>query len=207
MTKNTTSKEIIKYLKTNLNKKYYESMFTAGSLPEKLIPKSDLDIFIIIKNEYINPFFDNLNLIMKEFTKKNKSVIYELFRGPIRHRNKGLIHFMVYTQKPTETPEDHAPFMEEHYYTIRSLMKTANIISGKKLRSIVDLKKLKKEESGKAQYARSMEKYKIILKENIAPWREWTKTKKGWKLIKKNRRLNNFFREYLIKYYKKSFNI
>ena len=91
-----TSKEAIDYVKKNLDGKNYISMFVAGSIPNELIPQSDLDIFIIVNGEYKNKFFNNLKEIMDEFVSKNKETVYSFFRGPLKYRNKGLIHFMVY---------------------------------------------------------------------------------------------------------------
>lgn len=93
----TTSNEVISYLKKNLSKKYYVTMFVSGSLPKELEPGTDLDIFIVMKNEFRDNFFKNLDKIMKNFTNKNKKTTYAFFRGPIKYKNKALIHFIIYT--------------------------------------------------------------------------------------------------------------
>ena len=53
-----TSKEVINYLKDNLKKENIASVFIGGSLPEKLIPESDLDIFIIWKKREERLWFE-----------------------------------------------------------------------------------------------------------------------------------------------------
>ena len=50
------SEEVISCIK-KLNPKNYVSIFTVGSIPKILIPKSDLDIIFVIKAEKKNEFF------------------------------------------------------------------------------------------------------------------------------------------------------
>ena len=94
-----TSNKVINYLKKNLIKENYVSMFLAGSQPKVLIPQSDLDIFIIIKNKRRNEFFNNLTKIMDNLILKNKEITYILTRGPNKRKFKGLVHFLIYTEE------------------------------------------------------------------------------------------------------------
>lgn len=94
-----SSKQVINYFKRNVNLDNCVSVFLAGSTPNKLVPESDLDIFIVIEEKYKNKFLDNLVKIMNKFIKQNENVTYSLLRGPIKYKTKGLIHFNIYTQE------------------------------------------------------------------------------------------------------------
>ena len=133
-----SSKQVINYVKDNLNSKYYLSFFIAGSMPNKLLPQTDLDIFIVINGKYRNEFFDNLTNIMDKFISKDRSITYSLFKGPIKYKTKGLIHFIIYTEEGNDEYGNREQFKHELRGTLKKFIETGKIIKGKPIKDLGD---------------------------------------------------------------------
>lgn len=161
-----SSREIIKYIKKNLDKKDYSSMFIAGSLPQNLVPTSDLDIFFVIPSSKKDYFFDNLSSIMDNFVKIHKGIIYSFFRGPIRYKHKGLIHFLIYTEEKIPNFNNTEQFVSESRLVLRKLLKTARVIRGKSLRELTKEADLKNKVVASKNVEKMKEKYNLLQNHN-----------------------------------------
>jgi GNAT superfamily N-acetyltransferase len=199
-----TSKEVIEYLKKNIDRKDYTTFFTAGSLPEKLIPQSDLDLFFVIRNDRVDQFFDRLTRIMKRFLGNDRSARYSLFRGPLKYKNQGLIHFIVYTEDANENTNMGDAFKSELNHVKKSLLKTADIVSGSELKHIIKAEDLKNEKLSKKHIDKMKMKYTILKTKGYIKFREWKKTKNGWRFTYTRKYASDWFKDYLIHYYKKN---
>lgn len=199
--KMVTSKEAIDYVKRNLNKRDYVSMFVAGSLPKKLLPQSDLDIFFIVDGKYKNQFFDNLKKIMDEFVSKNKSVTYSFFRGPLKYKYKGLIHFLIFTHEKELDMTNKELFLNEHISVLKNHLKSAKIIYGKSLSYLLKNMNWERKDTSGTDWIKR--KRKLLREENVIQYRLWKKTKKGWKFIRIRKKPSKFLKEYLLKYFSK----
>lgn len=199
-----SSKEVINYLKNNLNSKYYLSFFIAGSVPNELLPQTDLDIFIVINGKYRNGFFDNLTNIMDKFISKNKSVAYSLFKGPLKYKTKGLIHFIIYTEEGNDEYGNREQFKHELRETLKNFLRTAKIIHGKSINELIkNIDFFKKDERLDNKKVIS-EKYETLKEKGYIQYKEWKKTKKDWQLVKVKKYPNKFFKEYLTHYFEKN---
>ena len=197
-----SSEEVINYLKENLDKKDYISIFVAGSLPKKLIAGSDLDIFIVIKHSRKDNFLDNITNILNKFIKEHGEIIYSLFRGPIKYKDKGLIHIITYCdEKEIIFPDD------EILPILKSFKKTAKTIAGKDVLSLIKEQNLKDKNRLKADKLKIEEKYNFFKGNGYIKYKEWQKTKTGWELQKTIKRPDSFYKGILESYYQKSLDI
>lgn len=197
-----TSKQVLKYLKENLNFKQCVSVFIAGSVPEKLVPESDLDVMIVIKGRYKDEFLDNLKRIMDRFVEENKSVTYSFLKGPIKYKNKGLVHFILYSWEDHDKIGNKEQFKHEHLSMAYKLMQTEKTLYGKKINQMLNFNKVSKKDL-KEDVKYFKEKYGDLRKAKFILSREWRKTKSGWKLVQFKRNLDPYTRSYLLKYVQK----
>ena len=197
----TTSKEVIKYLEKNLDKKNILSMFIAGSIPLELIPGSDIDIFIVAKDKKEQKLLDNISSSMNQFKKVNNQITYTFYRGPIKYKHKGLVHILFYTEKESNKKMRYA-YTSENTPVIKSHLKNAKIIYGKSIREIIKDIKLTNELYADAN-KRWTNKYKILLKKNRIKHPCWKKKNNRWIMEYHRKSPSKYLREYLIKYYKK----
>lgn len=198
------SEEVIKFLRESLNKENYFSFFVGGSVPEKLISQSDLDLFFVVKDRRKNEFFENLVNIMDKFIQKNPKVVYSFFRGPIKYKNKGLIHFLIYTHGAGYDKENKEYFLNEHRTVLKSLFSKSKLISGKPLRELFNGFDLNERVATEKAKSRSNEKLEILRKEGYVNFPEWKKTDSGWKLLRTKKICSGFLKNYLIGYFEKN---
>jgi len=199
-----SSGEVIKYVSANINRLNYSSMFIAGSLPEKLIPTSDLDIFFVIKGWKKDNFFENLTEVMDGYIKKHKEVTYTLFRGPIKYKHKGLIHFIVYTEERKHDFSDREQFIGESRPVLKTLLKNGKVVRGKSLESLLLGINWSDVNTIENDIANMKRKYSILQKENKINYKQWKRTPNGWKYLKTTKHVSKFLKEYLTHYFKKN---
>ena len=196
----TTSGEVINYLKKNLDKRNYLSMFITGSIPEQLVPQSDLDIFIIIKNSNRNQFFNSLTQIMDKFIINKKQITYSFYRGPLKYKYKGLIHFIIYTDIKTR---EGVSFNDEHLQLLKSFKEKAKIISGKticELTSDIDWS-LKEDKDMNKKWLKK--KYDLFKKTKSINHKKWVKIGNNWKIRRIWKKPSKFLTGVLNEYYEK----
>ena len=178
-------------------------MFVAGSIPEELIPKSDLDIFIVVDGRYRNEFFNNLVAIINPFVKKRKGLTYSFFRGPLKYKNKGLIHFIIYTEEWNNEYGNREQFKHELRETLKNFLKTGKVIMGKSINYLVRDVDFSKRDIKYDNTKVIGEKYKTLKDKGYIKYKKWKKTKKGWKLMRARKYPSEFFKNYLLNYFKK----
>jgi hypothetical protein len=199
----TNSLEVISYLNKNLKKRNIVSLFIAGSVPNVLLPKSDLDIFIVIKAQRKNYFFENLANIMNPFVKNNKGIKYSLFRGPLKYNNLGLIHFIVYTEeKNSNDYEDRVQFRNESRPVLKSFLKKSKIIYGKTIKQMTQEINWKDTNKFNEDILRLKDKYIILKNKNWIKYREWKNLNGNWEFIPTKKYPGKFLKKYLIHYFK-----
>lgn len=195
----TKSTEVIDYIKNNLDSKNFETIFAAGSLPDELIGGSDLDIFCIIKSERKNEFFEDIKEKMDKFLKNKPKLKYSFFRGPIKYKNKGLIHFLVYTHEDNPKDLDSSElFINELRQILKSYLSTGIVLCGKKLQLLMKNINLNDEQAIIEGISKTRKKYEILKKTNTINFPQWKKTSKGWKLLRTRIVASQYFRKYLI---------
>lgn len=199
-----TSKEVILYLKKNLDIHNLLTVFYAGSIPNELTSESDLDIFIVMKKGKEDRFLNNLTRTMNKFIEKDNSVTYSFFRGPLKYKNKGLIHFIIYTEEHMPTTSFGDAFKDEIREVLKTLAQSAKVIKGKNPKAI--LKKIDLNVASKKGHdiTKLKNKYKIFQEKNYIKYREWKKTKAGWRFNPTKKYASKFFRTYLMHYFKKN---
>ncbi|MCR4327854.1 MAG: hypothetical protein NUV46_04725 [Nanoarchaeota archaeon] len=203
MNRYTSSEEVIKYLKTNLNEKNFLSFFTAGSIPKELIPGSDLDLFFIVRGTNKNNFFDSLDEISKKFIHKKRNITYSFFRGPLKFKTKALIHFIVYTEENHSAFGNREQFKHELEPVVNSLINSSKLISGIPLNKLI--KKISRDNRNLKEDINYLgSKYDILKKEGFIKYREWKKCGNDWKFLDAKIYPNKFLKNYLIKYYEKN---
>ena len=197
----TTSSEAIYYLKKSLDKRYYVSMFISGSLPKELEPGTDLDLFIVMKDKFRNNFFNNLDKIMKNFIKKNKKITYAFFRGPIKYKNKALIHFIIYTDIPTK---ERVAFRQELLQILKNHKKNAKILYGKSINDLVKGIDLEDKEKQKAHIEKIRKRQRLFKKTGYIAYRKWKKVNGHWVLRRTWIKPGKFLKPHIKKYYQKN---
>lgn len=199
-----SSKEAIEYIKNNIDENNLVSMFVAGSLPNELTPKTDLDIFFVIKDSKKDDFFENLSFIMNKFIAKYKGITYTFFRGPIKYKNKGLIQCLIYTETTTPDFNDREQFVGESRHILKSLISTAEVIKGKSLLALTKGIDWSNIEKAKEDIDNMKRKYSLLQEKNKISYPEWKKTKNGWRFLRTNKYVSKFLKEYLSNYYSKN---
>jgi len=198
-----TSKEVIAFLRQHVSKQKYVGIFYAGSLPKILIPGSDLDIFLVMKHNKDQECLNELSTLMKIVQKNHTEITYSFYRGPVKYKHKGLVHFIIYSQnKQKNNPSAH--FLEENRQVLANLKKSAKTIIGKHPRTILGNFDVHDSNSNKETRERWIKKYKRLLRYNRIQHREWKKIRGKWKFRYTYKQPNKYLREYLIKYYKKT---
>lgn len=200
----TTSKDTIKYIAKNLKKENYVCLFVAGSIPEELIPQSDLDIFIVVKNDKTQEFFDDLTKIMNSFLKTRKRIEYSFFRGPLKYKNHALIHFITYLENETDKRTKGSPFSEEAFHVLKSLMSKYRLIKGKDPKTLLKNYDFNNNTIKEKHRTKSEGKYKILKKEGYIKYREWKKINGIWKFTYTKKYASKWLKNYLLSYYEKN---
>jgi len=197
-------KDVVNYLKNSLNRENLETIFVVGSLPEELVGGSDLDIICVIKSENKDEFFEDVKNKMDNFLKDKPRLKYSFFRGPLKYKNKGLIHFLVYVyEKNPKNPKSSELFVNESVQVLNSYLTTGKVLFGKKPSMLV-----KNVNQGNLQklnigIAKTKSKYEILKKKNTINFPQWKKTSNGWKLLRNRIFASKYFRNYLINYFEK----
>ncbi len=201
-----TSEEVINFVKKNLEKKFYISMFVAGSVPEKLTPQSDLDIFIVMKNKYREAFFNNLNDIMDRFMRNEKNLTYSFYRGPLKYKNKGLVHFIIYTDVDTS---EGASFKGELLQMLRIFKEkgSVRIISGQTISELTEGVDWNDKKRIEFDMGRVGNPYKLLLNKNLVIYKQCMKVNGKWKYTKTWKRPSKFLANYLSGYYLKNLSL
>lgn len=181
-------------------------MFVAGSMPRELVPQSDLDIFIVIKNRYRDAFFNNLKSIMNKFTRDKRNLTYSFYGGPLKYKNKGLIHFIICTDVRTH---EGASFEEGLLQMLKHFKVSGNvkIISGENIAKLAknvdwnDKKRAKKDiESVSKHYAELINKKYVVYK-------QWKIVNGNWTFTKTWKKPSRFLFDYLCRFYKKNLSL
>jgi hypothetical protein len=200
--KMTKSLEVLTYLKKNLNKNNCISLFYAGSIPEELIPQSDLDIYYIIKNSRKNHALDELSNMMNKFISEHNGVTYSFYRGPIKYKNKGLVHFLIYLENQIEGKSRQA-FSQENKPVLKSISSSAVVLLGKHPKELLEEVVL----DDNIGINKSMDSWKKkrdkLLKHNRIYHPSWKKIDGEWDFVRVYKTPSNFLRAYLLKYYEK----
>jgi hypothetical protein len=195
------SEGVINYLKENLDSENFISMFLAGSVPEELEPKSDLDFFFVIRGEKKDEFFEELTSLMDKFLKDEKNVIYSFFRGPIKFEHKGLVHFLVYTDESYD--ENGSMFSSERLPVLKGLLGSAELLGGKNFDELLREFDLDDEEKTEVDVKKGQNKYEILKEEGTVNYPEWKKTEKGWKFERTELKVSGWQKDYYVSYFEK----
>ncbi|MGV8168444.1 MAG: hypothetical protein ACP5N3_00140 [Candidatus Nanoarchaeia archaeon] len=197
------SSEVIEYLKERINPKYYETLFTAGSLPEKLVPQSDLDIFVSVKHEYKNEFFNQLTTVMDSYIAEHKEVKYSLYRGPLKYKHKGLVHFLCFTDEICQDLENRRPFRNENRRVLKTLLNNYSLIGGDPLEKVLDGVNIYEEERNEYELNKFKTKLEILKEKGYNAHRSWKQKNGEWNFYRERKYASQFLKEYLIRYYEK----
>ncbi|MCA9485961.1 MAG: hypothetical protein KC506_03905, partial [Nanoarchaeota archaeon] len=185
----------------NLNSERYISFFLAGSVPEVLEPKADLDFFFVIPGNQREEFFGELTGLMNKFLEGEEEVIYSFFRGPIKFEDKGLIHFLVYTDESYD--ENGSMFTSERLPVLKGLLGNAKVISGKSFDELLESFDFEDSERVKTDLKKGESKYEILKEKGTVNYPEWKKTAEGWKFMRTELKVEGFLKEYLLGYFGK----
>lgn len=191
--------ELRSYLKDNLKLDCLRSLFIAGSVKEEFSGGSDIDIFVIIYEDKLNSFLDDLTQKMNKFIEDNPSFIYSYFRGPIKFEEKILLHFVIYTDNP-DKPKKVEDFQNEPPQVFEGILKRYDLISGEdpiNLKGEMNLDEPSREE--REEYMKKKAEY--FFKEDIVKYSEWKKENKEWKFISSQIKLSSWQKEHLEKYF------
>lgn len=198
----TRSNEVVEYLKNNLTKKYYESLFYIGSKPEFLVPQSDFDIFFIVKNDKKNEALDELHYLMSKFVKQNEGVAFSFYKGPIKYKYKGLVHFLIYLRD--EVPgKSNLAFSQDHKVVLKNAINLCTLVRGTHPEDLLKHVNLNDEENIGASMDKWREKKKRLIDKNIMSNNCWKKKDDEWSLKKVYKTPSFFLRNYLLKYFDK----
>ena len=129
------SKEVLNILEEEIDPNNYISFFIAGSLPNKLEPNTDFDLFFVIKSKKVQEFFSNVTTIVSKIIRDKSKLTYSFFRGPLKYKDKALLHFIVYTdslRRGSLTKREQ--FINEDPLVLKSLLKKSKIILEKNIR-------------------------------------------------------------------------
>jgi len=198
-----SSKEVIEYIKKNMDPLHYLSFFVAGSAPKSIAPKSDLDLIFVIKGEYKNQFFESLKCIMDKFLSKDNSAVYSFFRGPLKYQDKGLIHFVIYTEEGSDEFGNREQFKHELRETLKNFLNNGKVVNGKSIKFLLKKVDFTKRDDKFANHLVLKEKYAVLKNKGYIQFKEWKNTSRGWRLVKSKKYPNKFFRNYLINYFEK----
>ena len=128
------------------------------------------------------------------------------FRGPLKYKHKGLIHFIVYTQnKKYPDTNNREQLIGETLPVLKSLIDGAKVIVGKDLQSLtkdVDFSNMNTLEVDISSFKR---KYDLLINKQKTSYRAWTKTRNGWRFRRQTKKVGDFLRDYLKNYYEKRF--
>ena len=201
-----TSKKVLEYLKKNVSDKNIASMFVAGSLPEKLLPGSDLDIICVIKEEKKNEFFENIIAIMDELLKNQKNITYTFFRGPIKLEKDGLIHFVIYTESEKQDFQDREQFVGESRPVLKGFLSNNYLLKGKSVEELTKEVDFLNTEISEKDLNNMLKKRKILLEKGTINYPLWNEINGDWTFSRKEIKANSFLKQYLLKYYEKNIN-
>ena len=193
--------DVIKYLKENFSNENYVSVFIAGSKPVELKPQSDLDIFVILRNDKVNKGLDEISEIMDKFILRNKDVKYIFFRGgAIKFEDKGLIHFVIY--------EDEGDFKQHEMLSVLEKIKdNSDLILGKTVKEILRDVDFNNKERIEREKESMLKNYVLFNSKGYIMALQWVKEGKNWKNKKIKKFPDDFFSEQIHKYYKKNYNL
>jgi hypothetical protein len=195
-----TSNQTIEYIKKNLDKKNYLSLSISGSMPANILPKGDLDIFLIMRKDRQQQCLENLNTIMRDFVKRDKKVTYSFFRGPIKYAWKGLISFSIYND---DKPDQRESIFYEDKQFLKNVMKKSKTIGGVDIKDILKKRPILNDAINDAKIKKLKSKYKTLLKKNYIKYPQWKKIEGKWALVSNYRYAGKWYREYMINYYEK----
>ena len=184
-----TSKVIEELKRLPLNT--YYSFFRVGSASEDLEKGGDLDLVFVINEEHMTKFFDSAVKTLNSLKKLDKDLDFTFFRGPIRYKNKKLIHVVVYTKQQ---------FINENQPVLKNYLDTGKVISGISLKNLLrDVKFTKLKENLEQMEA----KWGKILLTGKINFPEWKKIGNNWELVRTEIVLGDFQKEYWHKYIQK----
>jgi hypothetical protein len=141
---------------------------------------------------------------MNKFVKNNSGIKFTFYRGPIKYKYKGLIHFLVYTWDEKSDFKNRKQFISEARPVLKSLIKNSKLISGKSLNSLTEDIDFSDREVNDREIENIKSKYNLLCSKNKVSYREWIKTKRGWKFLRKSRPASKFLKDYLRGYYLKN---
>ena len=197
-----TGEDAIKYIKQRIPLDFYTNFSVVGSfknLNSELLPKSDLDILFVVKNEFIQKFFDCLDNIMSEFC-KGKKIKYSFINGPLKYENYGLLHFLIISQKNIN---DGSSLEETPVSMIKNFISGEFLICGESLKKLTERINLEDLENIENRKQRMMDKYNYFHSTGNIEYYTWEKKKRKWIFTKKIVRPNRFLSKHLEEYYKK----
>lgn len=195
------SADLINFLKNSIESKNYVTMLVAGSKPEILGPQTDLDIFTVVRDEKRDEFFENLKLAMNNYLKDYSGTKYSLYRGPLKYKNHGLIHFLCYTDE--HNTDDVVSIYNENRTVLRTLINVP-AISGKNLSNILSGINIYDESKISLEKEKYLKKLNILKEKGYNQHREWKKEGDEWVFEYTKKYASKFLKEYLIHYYEKN---
>jgi hypothetical protein len=195
------SVEVIDYIKNNIDSRNYISLFVSGSIPEYLIKKKDLDIFVIMKKERTQQCLNNIDSIMKEYLHNENDTAYSFFRGPIKHTYKGLVSFSIYTDDDATI---RASIYHENLKFLEQVQKTEKTLGGKKLCEVLkDAPHATMLKTDASKNKKAHDRYKTLIEKNYIKYPQWTKIAGEWELVSKYKKTGKWYKQYLIEYFNK----
>ena len=78
---------------------------------------------------------------MNDFVKIHRNLKYSFMRGPIKYKNYGLIHFLIYTNNRDR--KDVGSFYKENIYVLTDLLKHHSIVKGQPLKNLIKYSDIK----------------------------------------------------------------
>jgi hypothetical protein len=197
------SSSVIRYVQDNFNPNHYETLFVGGSVPEIMVPQSDLDIYVSVKSENKNDFFSRLTFFMDSFIFYRQGITYSTYRGPLKYKNKGLIHFLCYTSDVGVDLSDKAPFRNENRLVLKSLLKNHTLLGGATLKDVLKDVNLEDTEVIGKEIEKLKWKLELLKTKGYNCHKEWKLNDGNWEFTQTKKYCSDFLKDYLIKYYEK----
>lgn len=143
---------------------------------------------------------------MNKYLKNKQDIKYTFFRGPIKYKNKGLIHFVIYLKSKKPDFEDRAQFIGESRPVLKSLLAKHEIINGERIEQLLKNVDFSNTNITKKDISKMRTKHERLIKEDKICYSEWKKTKNGWQFIRTNKKVSKYLKNYLNNYYTKHIN-
>ncbi len=166
------------YLKRNIKQDCVRSLFVAGSVKDKLLIGSDIDIFAIVYKNKLNSFLNDLTKNMRLFIKNNPKFTYSFFRGPIKFESKILLHFIIYTDNLNRI-KSVQDFQNEPPQVFEGILNKYDLILGEdpiRIKGEMDLDNSSRHK--REEYMKLKSEY--FFRNGAVKYKEWKKKNSNW---------------------------